>query len=234
MQGRSAEAIQATRDMRAHIPEAILHMGMGLDWYAAEPYFAMERFGRWSELLAEPAPDATLVGLSAAYHYARVAAFAANGKVDDAIAEKTKLDAIATATPADAPAGLNTLKDLIAVAAQVASARIAIAQGKTDVAVAALREAAGKEDALAYDEPADWFVPTRHLLGAELLKAGNAAEAEAVYRDDLQRHPNNGWALYGLTQALKAQKKADAAAMAEEQFKRAWKDADITLMASAL
>ena len=233
MQGRSAETLGATRDMRAHIPDAVLHMGMGFDWYAAEPYFAMERFGRWSDMLAEPAPDPALAGLNAAWRYARVVAFAATGKIDEANAEKAQLDAIAAATPADAPAGLNTAKDLMAVASLVASARIAIAQGKHDEAIATLREATGKEDALAYDEPADWFVPIRHLLGEELLKAGKAAEAEDVYRDDLQRHPDNGWALYGLAQALKAQQKVDAAATVEEQFKRAWKDADMALAASA-
>jgi len=233
MQGRSAEALQATRDMRAHIPDAVLHMGMGLDWYAAEPYFAMERFGRWGDVLAEPAPDPTLAALSSAYHYERAVALAATGKIDDAGKEKAQLDAIAAAKPADAPAGLNTAKDLMAVASLVASARIAIAQGKHDEAIATLREATSKEDALAYDEPADWFVPIRHLLGEELLKAGKAAEAEGVYRDDLQRHPDNGWALYGLAQALKAQQKVDAAATVEEQFKRAWKDADLALAASA-
>ena len=233
MQGRSAEALKATQEMRAHIPDAVLHMGMGLDWSAAEPYFAMERFGRWSELLAEPAPDAALAGLSAAYHYARTVALAATGKTDEAIAEKAKLDVIAAAAPADAPAGLNTTKDLFAVASLIASARISIAQGKHDDAIAALRDATIKEDALAYDEPADWFVPTRHLLGEELLKAGKAAEAETVYRDDLQRHPGNGWALFGLAQALKAQKKNDAAAAIDEQFKQAWKDSDVSLSASA-
>ena len=233
MQGRAVESLQATRTMRATLPDAVLHMGMGLDWYAAEVYFSMERFGRWKELLSEPAPDPTLIGLTAAYHYARASAFAATGKLDEAIAEKTKLDAIATTTPVDAPAGLNTVKDMITVASLVASARIATAQGKSDEAIAALRQAVTKEDTLAYDEPADWFVPVRHLLGAQLLKAGKASDAEAVYREDLQRHPDNGWALYGLAQALKAQKKADTAAEIDKKFVEAWKDADVKLNASA-
>lgn len=233
MQGRSAETLEATREMRAHIPDAVLHMGMGLDWYAAEPYFAMERFGRWNDMLAEAAPDASLSALSAAYRYARCVALAATGKIDDAQAEKARLDAIMAATPADAPAGLNTARDLMTVAALAASARISIAQGKHDAAIATLREAVRKEDALAYDEPADWFVPNRHLLGDELIKAGKAADAEAVYREDLQRHPGNGWALYGLMRALKDQQKTDAAAAIDEQFKQAWKDADITLTASS-
>jgi tetratricopeptide (TPR) repeat protein len=232
MQGRSAEALKATREMRAHIPDAVLRMGMGFDWYAAEPYFAMERFGRWSEMLAETPPDPALVGLSAAYHYVRASALAASGKPDEAQSEKKQLDAIAAATPADAPAGLNTAKDLIAMAAFVASARIALAQGQRDSAIATLRIAVAKEDMLAYDEPADWFVPARHLLGAELLKEGKPADAEAVYGDDLRRHPDNGWALFGLMQALKEQGKSQQAAQAEQRFEQAWKDADVTLSAS--
>lgn len=233
MEGRAAESLQATRTMRATLPEALLHMGMGLDWYAAEVYFSMERFGRWKELLSEPAPDPALIGLTAAYHYARESAFAATGKLDEAIAEKARLDAIATTTPIDALAGLNTVNDMIAVASLVASARIATALRKSDEAIATLRLAVTKEDALAYDEPADWFVPVRHLLGALLLKAGKAADAEAVYREDLRRHPGNGWALYGLAQALKAQKKVDAAAAVDKQLAQAWKDADVKLTTSA-
>ena len=234
MQGRSAETLQATREMRAHIADPVLHMGMGLDWYAAEPYFAMERFGRWNELLAETPPDPTLFGLSAAYRYARTVALATTGKVEEAVAEKAKLDAIGAATPADAPAGLNAAKDLIAVASLTAAARIAIAQGRHDAAIATLREAVAKEDRLAYDEPADWFVPVRHLLGAQLLAAGRIAEAETAYREDLQRHPGNGWALFGLAQALRAQKRSAEAALVDTQFAQAWKDADVTLTGSVL
>jgi tetratricopeptide (TPR) repeat protein len=233
MRGRAVEALQAARNMRATVPDEVLHMGLGVDWYAAEPWFVMERFGRWNDILAEPAPDAKLFGLSAAYHFARASAFAAIGRIDDANSEKQQLDAIAAATPPDAPAGLNVAKDLIGVASAVANARIALAQGQRDAALAALRDAAAKEDLLAYDEPADWFVPVRHLLGAELLKANRAAEAEAVFRDDLQRHPNNGWALFGLTQALRAQNKAADAAPVDQQLTAAWKDADITLTAAA-
>ena len=119
------------------------------------------------------------------------------------------------------------------MAALVASARIALAQGQRDSAIATLRVAVAKEDMLAYDEPADWFVPARHLLGAELLKAGKPADAEAVYGDDLRRHPDNGWALFGLMQALKAQGKLQQAAQAEQRFVQAWKDADVALSASA-
>jgi len=234
MQGRSAESLQATRTMRTHLSDMMLHMGAGLDWYAAQPWFAMERFARWSDLLAEPEPAADLPAMRAAWHYVRASAYAATGKPDDAAREKAALDAIATNLPKDAPAGLNRAGDLVAVASQVAGARIALARGQRDEAIALLRDAAAKEDRLAYNEPADWFVPVRHLLGAELLKAGKAAEAEAVYREDLRQHPDNGWALHGLAAAQKAQRRTRDAAATGQRLKAAWKDADVALTASVL
>jgi tetratricopeptide (TPR) repeat protein len=233
MRGRSAGALQACREMTQHLTDDVLHMGTGLDWYAAEPWFVLERFGLWEQMLTEKAPDPKLDGLSAAYHYVRATAFAATGKLTEAIEEKNKLDSIAASTPADAPAGLNKAADLMAVASTVVGARLAIAQGRHGEAIAALRDAIAKEDRLEYDEPADWFVPVRHLLGAALLRSGKAAEAETVYREDLQRHPENGWALYGLARSLEAQGKTAQSAAVERRFSQAWKDADIALTASA-
>jgi tetratricopeptide (TPR) repeat protein len=115
-----------------------------------------------------------------------------------------------------------------------AQARVAAAEHATDRAIPLLREAVGEEDKLDYNEPADSFFPTRHLLGAVLLDTGKPAEAEIVYREDLKRNPANGWSLYGLSQALSAQRRAGEAAATREQFSSAWKNADITLTASAL
>jgi tetratricopeptide (TPR) repeat protein len=115
----------------------------------------------------------------------------------------------------------------------VAKARIADAQGNPDDALAFLRDAVIKEDQTAYDEPSDWFFPVRHILGAELLKAAKVSAAEAVYRKDLALHPDNGWALYGLAQALKAQNKNSETERVKKQFQQAWSKADIALTASA-
>ena len=78
---------------------------------------------------------------------------------------------------------------------------------------------------LSYDEPADWFIPVRHMLGAELMKVGHYAQAESVYRQDLIRNPGNGWSLFGLAQALRQQGKHSDAAAIESQFAAAWKHA---------
>jgi tetratricopeptide (TPR) repeat protein len=122
---------------------------------------------------------------------------------------------------------------VFAVAVLAARARIADAEANAGQAIALLTEAAAKEDRLAYDEPADWFFPVRHLLGAALLQAGRAEEAEAVYREDLRRHPANGWALHGLAAAMAARNNQAEAQAVRQQFDAAWKDADMVPVASA-
>jgi tetratricopeptide (TPR) repeat protein len=100
-------------------------------------------------------------------------------------------------------------------------------------AVAALNEAVRREDRQRYIEPPDWFQPARHSLGAILIAAGRFPEAEAVYRADLERLPENGWALYGLNRALKERNSPEAAEV-KSRFQKAWAHADINLTASCL
>ena len=233
MEGRKAETLEATAKSRETMPDEMLLAIPGFDWFIAQRYAAMVRFGLWDEMLAEPAPNAKLPGLTGGYLYGRAVALAAKGKSDDARAVVAQLERLAEATPAEYGAGFNSARDMFAIAARVAKARIADVEKKPAEALALLRDAVAKEDQNAYDEPADWFFPVRHMLGAALLKAGNAKEAEVVYREDLKRHPDNGWALYGLAQALKAQKKSAEAAAAEKKFQTAWDKSDVTLMASA-
>ena len=233
MEGRRAEALEAANKMRDTVPVDMLLMMAGLDWYVSEVYSTMIRFGDWEAILAEPAPDARLKALSGGYQYARAVALAAKGRIDEAKTALGRLDMIAGELPPDAGAGLNSAKDVFAVASLVAQGQIAHASRRSDDAIARLREAAAKEDQLAYDEPADWFVPVRHQLGAVLLAAGKPRDAEAVYREDLVRHPHNGWALFGLAQALRAQHKDAEAAAVDREFNGAWSKADIKLTASA-
>jgi tetratricopeptide (TPR) repeat protein len=229
MEGRQAEAIEAARQSRALISDDMLLTTPGFDWYVAELYAAMVRFGMWDDILAEPAPNAKLIGLTGAYLYAKATALAAKGGIEEAKAPLAELEKLAAAEDT----GHDRVKAALAVAVLTVQARIALAESNPDKAIGMLREAAAKEDRLAYSEPADWFFPVRHILGAVLIQAGRAADAEAVYRDDLSRHPNNGWALYGLAQSLKIQgRSADASAL-QQQFDAAWKYADVSLVASA-
>jgi tetratricopeptide (TPR) repeat protein len=233
MQGRKAETLDAVRRSRAVISDDLLAGMPGADWYVAELYAANVRFGLWDDMLAEPAPDARLVALNAGYRHARASALAAKGRIAEAKAELAALEQLAGQASAGDGAGLNAASDVFAVAILVAKARIASAANDNADAIALLTEAVAKEDRLAYDEPSDWFFPARHLLGFALLRDGRAQDAEAVYVEDLRRHPENGWALFGLAQALAAQHKDAEAKAARQRFDQVWKDADVTLTASA-
>jgi tetratricopeptide (TPR) repeat protein len=99
--------------------------------------------------------------------------------------------------------------------------------------VTSFKAAVQGEDATRYSEAADWLYPTRHHLGKALLSAGRVPEAEAVYREDLKRNPENGWALCGLEQSLRRQGKVIEANDAAARFKQAWSRADVTIVSSA-
>jgi tetratricopeptide (TPR) repeat protein len=126
----------------------------------------------------------------------------------------------------------NSTANLMKIASGVLDGEILAAKGDTAGAVQRLQAAIDTEDALVYDEPPPWHVPARQNLGAILLAAGKPAEAETVYRADLDVYPWNGWSLYGLAQSFDAQDKAKDAAQARDRFTRSWKRADVELSAS--
>lgn len=224
MEGRSAEALQASRDSAKALPPEMLSMMPGMDFFASEPLLVMVRFSKWDMLLAEPRPDPAYPVLTALWLHGHGMALAAKGRLNDAAKDLDELVRLREKLPADMTAGLNPATYVADLAAKILEARLAQAR-KLPTTAALWAEAVKIEDGLAYSEPADWFYPVRHFQGAYLLASDKAKEAEAVYREDLQRHPNNGWAFYGLMQALKAQKKNFATV--EQEYRKAWQRADI-------
>ena len=165
--------------------------------------------------------------------YARGVALAAKG---DFTAAQAALDTVkqvaATGTAAYASAGWTTPSTNVQIAEHALAGEIAARRGDLQEAATHFMLAQKIEDAQLYTEPPDWYYPIRHSLGAVLLKAGKPAEAEALYVEDLKRFPENGWALFGLAQALHAQNKHPEAAAVDERFKKAWATADVTLTGS--
>jgi tetratricopeptide (TPR) repeat protein len=235
MSGRSALAIESARKTAAVIPPAQAAKLPALQGFLVVPYYALVRFGRWDEILAEPKPAHDTLFIRGTWHYARGTALAAKGRLDEAVTELTALQKIVSDPALAVPAGafsLNAPDAILRIAPEVLAGDIAARRKDYDTAVRHLDRAARYEDALIYTEPSDWHMPVRHLLGAVLLEAGRPGEAEVVYWADLKRNRENGWALFGLHQALLAQGKKDDAALAEQRFKKAWALADVTLVAS--
>jgi tetratricopeptide (TPR) repeat protein len=205
----------------------------GLDWSASFIYDGYIKFGMWGDMLNELAPNPRLPGATISYLQSRATALAATGKINEAKDALAQTEKLIAPVPAEATQGNNVAKPLYEIGQLKAQARIASAQGYRDGAIQLLTDAVEREDKLAYNEPSDMIFPTRHVLGAELLAAGRPAEAEVVYREDLKRHPDNGWAYLGLSQALAAQKKDADAAAAKQSFEKAWHKADTQLASSA-
>jgi tetratricopeptide (TPR) repeat protein len=233
MRGQSKLAIGELDEMVRGIPPAWLkENAAAADGFAAMPLEALVRFGRWDEVLAAPEP-ADYLPLSRAFrHAARGVALAAKGDIARAQAEQQAFRDARKNVPENVVFGNNKAADLLEVAEHLLAGEILWRMGRNDAAFAELRQAVKLEDQLRYSEPPDWILPVRHALGATLLAAGKAAEAEQVYRDDLLKLPNNGWSLYGLAESLKAQGKLAEAEPFAARFREVWKDADVQISSS--
>jgi tetratricopeptide (TPR) repeat protein len=230
MQGRSGDAIRQARQMVRDIPEDFLsNYGPVADGFMVFTSEVLMRFGKWDDVLAEPEPRADLPIARAMWHYTLTVALLALGRPEEAEKEKAAFHTAASRVPRDATFGNNSAHDLFAIATHMMDGEMAAKEGKFDKAIVALRRAVALEDFLRYDEPPDWIQPTRHTLGAVLMRAGRYADAEQVYRTDLGRYPGNGWSLFGLSRALRLQGKEADADAADRQFKQAWDQADVKL-----
>jgi tetratricopeptide (TPR) repeat protein len=240
MQGQSQKATQAITDLLADLPpDFIAAHAAKLDAFFAMPYELHLRFGRWDQMLAEPAPLKDQFPITRAFwHFARGTALAAKKRIAEAEMEQAAFRNAMLLIPPTAIFRKNRASDVLDVADSMLAGEILYRQGKIDDAMTRLREAVFNEDALQYCEPPEWILPPRHVLGATLLDAGRYAEAEAVYRQDLASsppcRPENGWSLSGLARALKMQKKTAEAAAVGERLKKAWQHADIKLTGSCL
>jgi tetratricopeptide (TPR) repeat protein len=237
MIGRSKQAIAATEKMASLVPQEMLREpGMTFMQHHQTRHLQMRvRFGRWDEILKVPAPPEDLRHARAMWHYARGRALAARGQMQGAEAELARVRALAQHPDvASLRLEFNTSGAVLGIATEVLAGHIASAKGDFPRAIGHLRSAARLEDDMVYGEPPEWTVPVRQELGAVLLTAGRAAEAEQAFREDLKRFPENGWSLHGLARAVRAQNRAAEADAVMERFQRMWASADVPLPGSGL
>jgi len=231
MEGRSAVAIEAGNKVAHNVKIEMIDQFPGVEFFKTIPVQSLVQFGLWDEILKQSPPEERLEYANGIWHYARSVAFANKGDIANAQAEQMAigqykenpdilfLDSIAY------PASM-----LLQIADSLASGEIALAENNPVLAISHFTAAVAVQDKLPYTEPPFWYYPTRLSLGKALLVSGKAPEAEQVYLRNLERYPRNGWALYGLVQALSAQGKDSMAV--EARFNRVWANADVTLTAS--
>jgi tetratricopeptide (TPR) repeat protein len=212
--GQSAVSMQAARDLARMSSFSSYQLPL-----------VLARFGRWDEILELPLPEVPF--RAAMLHYARGMAQLRSDQVSNA---RASLAALETFRPTMSS---KHQRNLLGLAGAILAAEIDAANGDHDVAINTLQAARTIEtDSLQYDEPEDWIVPLRQVLGAIMLDAGRAADAEREYRGELEEHPENGWSLIGLARALEMQGRADEAAAVLERFRTAWSRADVHITAS--
>ncbi len=234
MQGRFGDAKKAAGQLVAHVGPAIKDMPM-LEGFMPTPTLILVQFRRWNDILQSPAPDPTMAVTTALWHVARGMAYAETGNVASTEAERDAFLADTKKLPPDAMFGpLNSASSVFAIAENVLAGKIALAKQDKKSAIESLQKAVEAEDALNYTEPPDWYPPAREMLGGVLLRNGDAAEAEKVFRADLAKNPRSGRSLFGLRESLKAQGKTYAAQLVQREFEAAWKNADTRLTVNDL
>jgi Flp pilus assembly protein TadD len=228
-QGRYEDAKQSALDMVRNVGDADMEMQM-LEAFHLYPLIADLRFHRWDEILATPAPKPERKLLHAFWLYAKAMAHARKGDMKAATATRAEFESRRKAIPADSLYLINNKSsDFLALAAATLDAEFAWARGEKEKSIEEWRRSVTLESTIQYDEPPAWHYPIRQSLGAALLRTGNAAEAEKVFREAIAKRPRDGRLLFGLWQSLLAQKRDNEAKFVEQQFRTAWKDATAEL-----
>jgi len=232
MLGRYQAAIDAARRLNKAVGPDAAKLSPQVQLYFFTPVATLLRFGKWDAVLAEPLPADDLKLDLAIAHLARGFAYANKGDTANAQAERAALAALVTDKTLASYAPIIPSVALAQISLDELDGEIARTSGNLDAAIADFTRAAAEEHALPYTEPPYMHQPVSHLLGAALLQAKRAKEAEAVYRESLTSYRLDGWALYGLAQALEAQGKTAEATQARAEFAKVWQLADTTLVSS--
>lgn len=233
MKGRYADSIKAALELEANVKPHLKAMPM-LEMFMPYSTMSRVRFARWDEVLKEPKPDPELKITTGFWYLARGSAYAATNQIPKAEAELAALQALEKTVPADLRMGNNVAADVLKVAELSLAGKIAYARGDKQKALAVFNQTVVAEDAIHYNEPADWDLPVREYFGAALLASGDAVTAESVFRAEIAKRPRNGRALFGLAESLRKQGKTISAQMVQKEFETAWQDSDTKLTVDGL
>jgi hypothetical protein len=231
MEGRYQAAIDAARRLVKAVGPDAAKLGPQAQLYYFTPIATLLRFGKWDAVLAEPMPATDLKLDLVIAHLARGFAYANKGDAASAATERTALASLVDDPPLASYTGIPA-KEMAQISLDELDGEIARISGNLDSAITHFTAAAAGEHSLPYTEPPYWHQPVSQLLGAALLEAGRAREAEAVYRESLMTYRLDGWALYGLALAQDAQGHHTDAEATRKEFDRVWQLADVKLTTS--
>ncbi len=231
--GNYAQAIKTANELAANAGPNVKDVP-AVEMFMPYPMVVNVRFHKWNETLAFPRPPAEMLTTLAHWHFARGMAFAETGRPADAEKELSAMRDVGKKLPAEAFLFTNAVSAVLAVADDLLSGQIAEARQDRKHSIQFLRSALAAEKKINYAEPPDWDLPVREWLGRALLRDGQFAEAEKVYREEIARVPRNGRALFGLAEALRKQDKTSSADLVQREFERTWVGSDTRLEVARL
>jgi tetratricopeptide (TPR) repeat protein len=222
MAGDGASAVAAAEKLARIVSEDAARAVPMAQPIAVAHYFAHAQFSAPAVVLALRAPGDDLPFVKAMWHYARGVAYAADKNVAAARDEAAAIERLATGDFSALTAAGIPAPDMLGLARQVVLGRIALAEGRLPAARTAFEQAVATQDRLNYSEPPYWYYPVSQSLAAVLLRQGELDAAEDAFRASLARAPNNGWALYGLSEVYRRMGRADAVAEVTRRLDEAW------------
>jgi tetratricopeptide (TPR) repeat protein len=226
MEGRKADTLRAAEAMTAAAEPMVQAMPEMAEMFAPFVVSAYLRFGEWDHILKTPQPSDKLKVSSALWHFSRALALAAKGDRNASAKERSSFETARAGAPADQSWGQNKTGNVLAMASEILAARLSPSPKD---AASHWERAVKIQDTFTYDEPPAWYYPLRESWGAALLRAGQPAEAEKVFREGVRRSPRNGRMLFGLVESLKAQGKTEQATWVQREFDSVWAKADVKL-----
>jgi tetratricopeptide (TPR) repeat protein len=228
MLGQSKQSMDAAAKAVANVAPMAGHDPI-VEYVLPWSLYAMARAEKWDDILAYPQPLGSTPATRAMWHYARGLAHLGKGDLKGAANDRQDLANAISKVPKDAMLNTNRAHDLLFIATEVLDARLSAANGNRNSAVAHWLKAVAKQDTLIYDEPPAWYYPVRESLGGEHLRLKMFADAEKIFRKDLEKNPNNPRSLFGLSEALRAQSKTAEADTTRQQFDQHWQASEVTV-----
>ena len=234
MQGQSALSLDSARRVVANVRVEQVEQFPTIQFFRTVPMLSLVRFARWEEILEEPEPYEPFAFARAIWHYGRGVAHAALGDAEAARIELGAIEGLEPEVDEIFMGNVYPARDLLEIAKSLLRGEMAYRSGDAANAVLAFEEAVSLQDALPYTEPPFWYYPTRQSLGAALLASNRLAEAQAVFEEDLEQYPMNGWSMFGLAEALRRQGDEMGAEKMTAHFETVWQFADVSLATSIL
>ena len=234
MQGQSALSLDSARRVVANVRVEQVEQFPTIQFFRTVPMLSLVRFARWEEILEEPEPYEPFAFARAIWHYGRGVAHAALGDAEAARIELGAIEGLEPEVDEIFMGNVYPARDLLEIAKSLLRGEMAYRSGDAANAVLAFEEAVSLQDALPYTEPPFWYYPTRQSLGAALLASNRLAEAQAVFEEDLEQYPMNGWSMFGLAEALRRQGDEMGAEKMTARFETVWQFADVSLATSIL